>query len=395
MKLSDLTSAISQTHIALQSNVVKAINRNLTLRNWLIGFCIVEFEQKGEDRAQYGTNLLKTLEKQINTRGLTETLFKLSRQFYITYPEIGNIITNQLNTISTTLSQEFIQSLSSVTFSNRSSLSPNTGSPLNTAALQFRPTLSDELQNTDDQKITLNPEKLIANLSFSHIAELLPIANPLKRLFYETEAIKCNWSVRELRRQIATQLYERSSISLNPSKLIARLQNNNPQPADIIKHPFTFEFLGLKAKDTVEETHLEQALIDHLQEFLLELGYGFCFETRQKRIIIDDRYYFADLVFYHRILHCHVIIELKNDEFRHEHLGQLNAYVSYYRDTQMAPGDNPPIGILLCTDAGSKMVEYATASLDTRLFVSKYLIELPKPEQFEQFIRQEIQNLQK
>ncbi|MCM1031876.1 MAG: DUF1016 N-terminal domain-containing protein [Oscillibacter sp.] len=152
MKLSDLTSAISQTHIALQSNVVKAINRNLTLRNWLIGFCIVEFEQKGEDRAQYGTNLLKTLEKQINTRGLTETLFKLSRQFYITYPEIGNIITNQLNTISTTLSQEFIQSLSSVTFSNRSSLSPNTGSPLNTAALQFRPTLSDELQNTDNQK---------------------------------------------------------------------------------------------------------------------------------------------------------------------------------------------------------------------------------------------------
>lgn len=184
-------------------------------------------------------------------------------------------------------------------------------------------------------------------------------------------------------------------MSLNPSKLIAAVQNNNPQPADIIKHPFTFEFLGLKAKDTVEETDLEQALIDHLQEFLLELGYGFCFEARQKRIIIDDRYYFADLVFYHRILHCHIIIELKNDEFRHEHLGQLNAYVSYYRDTQMAPGDNPPIGILLCTGAGPKMVEYATASLDTRLFVSKYLIELPKPEQFEQFIRQEIQNLQK
>lgn len=288
MKLPDLTSAISQTHIALQSNAVKAINRNLTLRNWLIGFCIVEFEQKGEDRAQYGTNLLKTLEKQINTRGLTETLFKLSRQFYITYPEIGNIITNQLNTISATLSQEFIQSLSSATFPNRSSLSPDTGLPLDTAALQFRPTLSDDLQNTDNQKLTLPPEKLIANLSFSHITELLPIANPLKRLFYETEAIKCNWSVRELRRQIATQLYERSSISLNPSKLIAQLQNNNPQPADIIKHPFTFEFLGLKAKDTVEETDLEQALTDHLQEFLLELGYGFCFEARQKRIITSS-----------------------------------------------------------------------------------------------------------
>ena len=133
------------------------------------------------------------------------------------------------------------------------------------------PTLSDELQSVGNQTLIFPPEKLIAHLSFSHIAELLPIADPLKRLFYETEAIKCNWSVRELRCQIATRLYERCGMSLNPSKLIVALQNNNPQPADIIKHPFTFEFLGLKAKDTVEETDLEQALIDHLQEFLLEL----------------------------------------------------------------------------------------------------------------------------
>lgn len=384
MKLPDLSSAISQTHIALQSNAIKAINRNLTLRNWLIGFYIVEFEQKGEDRAQYGTNLLKTLEKQINTRGLTETLFKLSRQFYITYPQIKDIITDQLNAISATLSQDSVISSIRATLSHKlQPLSP------------ICPTLSDELQSVDNQTLIFPPEKLIAHLSFSHIAELLPIVDPLKRLFYETETIKCNWSVRELRRQIATQLYERCSMSLNPSKLIAAVQNNNPQPADIIKHPFTFEFLGLKAKDTVEETDLEQALIDHLQEFLLELGYGFCFEARQKRIIIDDRYYFADLVFYHRILHCHIIIELKNDEFRHEHLGQLNAYVSYYRDTQMAPGDNPPIGILLCTGAGPKMVEYATASLDTQLFVSKYLIELPQPQQLAEFIQREIKTLKK
>ncbi len=384
MKLPDLSSAISQTHIALQSNAIKAINRNLTLRNWLIGFYIVEFEQKGEDRAQYGTNLLKTLEKQINTRGLTETLFKLSRQFYITYPQIKDIITDQLNAISATLSQDSVISSIRATLSHKlQPLSP------------ICPTLSDELQSVDNQTLIFLPEKLIAHLSFSHIAELLPIVDPLKRLFYETETIKCNWSVRELRRQIATQLYERCSMSLNPSKLIAAVQNNNPQPADIIKHPFTFEFLGLKAKDTVEETDLEQAFIDHLQEFLLELGYGFCFEARQKRIIIDDRYYFADLVFYHRILHCHIIIELKNDEFRHEHLGKLNAYVSYYRDTQMAPGDNPPIGILLCTGAGPKMVEYATASLDTQLFVSKYLIELPQPQQLAEFIQREIKTLKK
>ncbi len=350
----------------------------------LSGSTSSNLSKKGEDRAQYGTNLLKTLEKQINTRGLTETLFKLSRQFYITYPQIKDIITDQLNAISATLSQDSVISSIRATLSHKlQPLSP------------ICPTLSDELQSVDNQTLIFPPEKLIAHLSFSHIAELLPIVDPLKRLFYETETIKCNWSVRELRRQIATQLYERCSMSLNPSKLIVAVQNNNPQPADIIKHPFTFEFLGLKAKDTVEETDLEQALIDHLQEFLLELGYGFCFEARQKRIIIDDRYYFADLVFYHRILHCHIIIELKNDEFCHEHLGKLNAYVSYYRDTQMAPGDNPPIGILLCTGAGPKMVEYATASLDTQLFVSKYLIELPQPQQLAEFIQREIKTLKK
>ena len=378
MKLPDLSSAICQTHIALQSSALKAVNRNLTLRNWLIGFYIIEFEQRGEDRAQYGTNLLKTLEKQVNTRGLTETLFKLSRHFYIIYPQIKNVIVDQLNIIRPTLSDEFNLQLSST-------------------VLSIPATMSQELQNTDNQPLYLPPEKLISHLSFSHIAELLPIENPLKRLFYETETIKCNWSVRELRRQINTQLYERCGMSLNPEKLISGLQNDIqiPQPADLIKHPFTFEFLGLRAKDTIEESDLEQALIDHLQEFLLELGNGFCFEARQKRIIIDDCYYFADLLFYHRVLHCHVIIELKNDEFRHEHLGQLNAYVSYFRDTQMSSGDNPPIGILLCTNAGPQMVEYATANLDTQLFVSKYLIELPQPEQLAEFIQREIKSLKK
>ncbi len=126
-----------------------------------------------------------------------------------------------------------------------------------------------------------------------------------------------------------------------------------------------------------------------MQKFLLELGYGFCFEARQKRIIIDDEYYFADLVFYHRILHCHVIIELKNDEFRHEHLGQLNAYVSYYRENEMNSGDNLPIGILLCTHKGKKMVEYAIAGMDNKLFVSQYMLQLPDKKELERFILKE------
>ena len=143
----------------------------------------------------------------------------------------------------------------------------------------------------------------------------------------------------------------------------------------------------------MEETDIEQALIEHLQEFLLELGNGFCFEARQKRIVIEDEYYFADLVFYHRILHCHVIIEIKNDEFRQEHVGQPNTYVAYYKDKMMQKDDNPPVGILLCTHAKKKLVEYTTAGMDNQLFVSRYMLELPSKETLTEFIMCEIRNL--
>lgn len=154
-----------------------------------------------------------------------------------------------------------------------------------------------------------------------------------------------------------------------------------------------FEFLGLKPQEVLTEEGLESALIDHLQEFLLELGNGFCFEARQKRILIDDEYYFADLVFYSRILHCSVIIELKNDEFKHEYLGQLNAYVSYYKENEMHPGDNLPVGILLCTRKGKKMVEYAIAGMDNKLFVSTYMLQLPDKSLLEKFLLEETQGL--
>ena len=158
-----------------------------------------------------------------------------------------------------------------------------------------------------------------------------------------------------------------------------------------IREPFTFEFLGLKAQEIVDEHDLEDALISHLQEFILELGKGFCFEARQKRIIIDDKYYYPDLVFYNRILHCGVIIELKNDEFSHENLGQLNAYVSHYRENEMQPGDNPPVGILLCTRKGKKMVEYALAGMDNQLFVSTYMLQLPDKKALEDFLLKQLQ----
>lgn len=172
------------------------------------------------------------------------------------------------------------------------------------------------------------------------------------------------------------------------NKLLEKIIPEKPEFA--VKNIYAFDFLGIKSDSLIEEQELETALLNHLQEFILELGYGFCFEARQKRILIDDEYYFTDLVFYHRILKCHVIIELKVDAFKHEHLSQLNTYLAYYNAEVKQTDDNPAIVILLCTEKGKKLVEYATAGMDTQLFVSKYLLELPKKEQFEAFINNEL-----
>ena len=282
---------------------------------------------------------------------MNSTLFKWCRQFYILYPQIGATVSRQFSL-------------------------PDFGKSA-TASHQF---------------IT-KPDVLVNNLSFSHIREIMVIDDAFERFFYETECIKCNWSVRELRRQIKTNLYVRAGISKKPELLIQSSEDNCNITKITIKDPFTFEFLGLDAREAVSESDLEQALMDHLQEFMLELGEGFCFEARQKRIVIDDKYYFIDLVFYNRLLHCNVIIELKNDEFKHEDLGQLNAYVGYYKKNEMTEGDNPPVGILLCTDKGSEMVEYALSGMDNQLFVSTYMLHLPGKKKLQEFILKEMEDM--
>ena len=338
----DLTSIIQSTHDAALSSAVKAINRLQTMRNWLIGYYIVEYEQHGKDRAEYGAKLLKKLEERVNRKGINITLLKNSRSFYLHYPQMAE---NLVPAIS--------------------------------------PTVSDQFKTSG--------KKIISSLSFSHIVELLTLDDPLARYFYEQECIKCTWSVRELRRQISTNLYIRAGISTNPDKLLSLPSVHGHDSAELqIRQPFTFEFLGLKPQDVIDEHDLENALISHLQEFILELGKGFCLESRQKRIIIDDEYYYPDLVFYNRILHCGVIIELKNEEFSYENFGQLNAYVSHYRENEMQPGDNPPIGILLCTRKGKKMVEYALAGMDNQLFVSTYMLQLPDKKTLEDFLRRQL-----
>ena len=347
----DLVDAVKSVHQQSYQTAVKAVNRYATMRNWLIGFFIVEYQQKGKDRAAYGENLLKSLEQSLQIRGLNVTLFQNSRLFYSLYPQVGNLF---MIKIQPTLSVKSV-------------------------AGEIQPTASVKLQN--------DAETIIGKLSFSHLCELIHIGDETTRLFYETECVKCGWSVRELRRFIATNLHIRVGMSQNPNAVIASLPSNNSMSTLDIRQPYTFEFLGLKATEVLKESDIEEALLSHLQQFLLEMGKGFCFEDRQKRMIIDDEYYYADLVFYHRILHCSIIVELKNDEFRHEHLGQLNAYVSYFKENEMHDGDNPPVGILLCTKAGKKMVEYALAGMDNNLFVSTYLLQLPDKSVLEKFIK--------
>lgn len=357
----DLASIVQTTHDAAQSSAVKAINRMQTMRNWLIGYYIVEFEQHGKDRAEYGTQLLKKLEERVDRKGLTTTLFKWARKFYRLYPQM---MENLPIPICATVMHQ----------------------------LQPIENKEDTIGASMTHQFVTPGKTIISHLSFTHLREIMTLDDPLARYFYEQECIKCTWSVRELRRQISTNLYVRAGISTNPEKLLSRPSVQGHDSAELqIRQPFTFEFLGLKAQEVVDEHDLEDALISHLQEFILELGKGFCFEARQKRIIIDDEYYYPDLVFYNRILHCGVIIELKNEEFSYENFGQLNAYVSHYRENEMQPGDNPPIGILLCTRKGKKMVEYALAGMDNNLFVSTYMLQLPDKKTLEDFLLKQLE----
>lgn len=366
-----LLNSIKSIHLQLQDSAAKAVNKLLTIRNWLIGYYIVEYEQNGEDRAQYGEKLLENIVLNLPNMGFSKTNLKLFRQFYLTYPQISQSVTDLLKT--------------------------RIGQSATDQLLLLENQLFTVVQSPVAQSLPLDlmvpPDKLIGRLSFTHIVQLLTISDPLKRTFYEVEAMKGNWSVRELKRQINSLYFERMGLSQDKDKLSRLVKETVElpmQPTDFIKNMYTFEFLGLPQKALVEETDLEQGLLDHLQEFILEMGNGFCLEGRQKRILIGDEYFFIDLVFYHRILKCHVLVELKIEEFKHANISQLVTYLNYYKAEIMRNDDNLPVGILLVTNKNDALVQYATAGMDNTVFVSKYLVELPSKEQLENFVRNEL-----
>jgi predicted nuclease of restriction endonuclease-like (RecB) superfamily len=268
---------------------------------------------------------------------------------------------------------------------------------LSDLSVLIQPMASVELKNSKSRKDTteaypIPPEMLLTRLTFSHFIELFQVEDDLQRLFYEVEAIKNSWSIKELGRAVNSSLAFRTSLSTNKEAVIAKIKNLKPSTnVEIMRNPIVLEFLDLQEKSEYSETDLEQQILNHLQEFLLELGTGFCFEARQKRITFSNKHYRIDLVFYHRILKCHVLFDLKINEFSHSDAGQMNVYLNYYKKNEMTEGDNPPVGIILCAGKDDNLVEYATSGMDDQMFVSKYLLELPDKKLFESFIKRELE----
>jgi predicted nuclease of restriction endonuclease-like (RecB) superfamily len=360
MNFLELQNKVEEVHQTVANYAVKQVNFALTIRNWLIGFYIVEYEQSGNDRAKYGENLLITLAKELKLRGLkgfSDRSLRQYRQFYITYPQIWQTVSAKLKVIG-----------------------------FNTDESLFNKQLTYE-----NDELMLPIDTLVGQLSFSHFIELLRLDTDLKRRFYEVEAVKNNWSVRELERAIDTLLFERTGLSKNKHAVIKKIKDGqSTQSLDIIKNPYILEFLGIEEKPEYTESDLETAIINHLQQFLTELGRGFCFEARQKRITFDNTHYRIDLVFYHRILKCHVLIDLKLGKFSHADSGQMNLYLNYFKKNEMVDGDNQPIGIILCADKDESLVEFALGGLSNEIFVSEYLLQLPDKKLLQEFISKEL-----
>jgi len=269
-----LIDDVYKTHHALQENAKKVINQNLTIRNWLVGCYIVEYEQNGEDRAKYGTKLLEKMAKSLKSKGikgLRSRELNTCRKFYVTYSQIWRSVSAKLQT--------------------------NDNLQVNLKSIDIREIPRTASAKSNDE-IEIAPELLLSRLSYSHFVELIRVEVPLERLFYEIETIKNNWGVRELERAIDTSLYFRTGLSINKEAVIARIKNIKPESnIDIIRNPYVLEFLGLEEKSEYSESDLEQAILTHLQKFLMELGTGFCFEARQKRITFDNTHYLPDLLF--------------------------------------------------------------------------------------------------
>jgi len=313
----DLLGRISEAYVVGQVKATQAVNAHITETYWKIGRDIVEFEQGGKARAEYGKNLLSKLSRDLTLRhgkGFSRSNVIRIRQYYVNYPKGA------------------------------------TASHL---------------------------------LTWSHWVELLKIEDALERSFYEQQSVAEKWTVRELQRQMKSSLFLRLAAGKDKDAILQLSQQGQlvAQPSDLLRDPFVFEFLKIPEPHSVSETDLETRLCDHLQPFLLELGKGFTFVGRQYRVPIDNTPFRVDLVFYHRILRCFVLIDLKIKAVEHHDIGQMNLYLGYFAAEENAEGDNPPIGIILSRHKDELLVEYATYQMNSQLFVQKYQLYLPDREE--------------
>jgi predicted nuclease of restriction endonuclease-like (RecB) superfamily len=345
---SELYNNISELIEQSRKQVAQSVNLTVVYTYYEIGRHIVEDEQKGRQRAEYGKAVLKELSKRLSGkygRGFSEDNLDRMKKFYLMYsPHISATVLRKLQTNDD-------QKYNIIKTANTNTVSP--------------------IMSTSFATLTFT-------LSWSHYLILMRVENPEARRFYEIEATQQQWSVRQLARQCASSLYERLALSRNKTEVM-RLANEGQtieKPVDLLKNPFTLEFLGLEEKSAYTETVLENRILSNLQKFMLEMGKGFLFEARQKRFTFDEESFYVDLVLFNRLLRCYVLIDLKTEKLKHQDLGQMQMYVNYYDRYVKQNFENPTIGILLCETANQALVEL-TLPKNANIYAAQYALYLP------------------
>jgi predicted nuclease of restriction endonuclease-like (RecB) superfamily len=355
-----LLSSLSELLEQARRTSARTVNAILTATYWEVGQRIVEFEQRGKGRAEYGEQLLERLSTDLTNRfgrGFSIRNLRNFRTFYIEWRNRQTLFADSSPTlIRQTLSAE------------------------SDYATLRKVQTSSALSRTLSGKFTLSDLAQAFPLPWSHYVRLLSVDNPEARNFYEAEAIRGGWSVRQLDRQIATQFYERTALSKNKAAMLKNGEKPNagevPTAEEEIKDPYVLEFLGLK--DEYSENDLEEALIQHLERFLLELGGDFAFIGRQKRLRIGNEWYRIDLLFFHRKLRCLVVIDLKVGKFTHADAGQMHMYLNYAREHWVNDGENPPVGLILCAEKDSAVAKYSLEGLPNKVLAAEYRLVLPE-----------------
>lgn len=366
MDVEKLIRLFQSTHLTLQKRAARSVDNCLVVRNWLFGWYIVEFEQNGEDRAEYGKKLLKEISIRLKHnigRGFSVDNLELFRRFYLKYQNDVHTFekTETMSGISNKLISETVSRISEKT----------------------------EITSSNSMDRFINTLFLHFNLGWSHYVALLTLNSIEERKFYEIESIENSWSVRELQRQINSSLYERLLLSKDKKKVKELSQKGQiiEKPQDVIKNPFVLEFLNLPEYPHYSEHQLETAVIDKLELFLLELGKGFLFESRQKRFSFDNRHFYVDLVFYNRLLKCFVVIDLKIGDLKHQDLGQMQMYVNYFDRYVKTEEENQTVGILLCLTKSDSLVEL-TLPKESNIYASNYQLYLPSKEELKEQVKE-------